>query len=259
VEGLFAFSEYDLIAYLMVGLAALIVFDFVLHTHFIFRGKWTTGTMTGVLILAYIIGHLVSIPSEFFLEELLAKDALGSPVSHLMPDKPCAPHSAEEGISWHTFVPIYYYFVPASHNICISVKNKEPRIHDKELFSEAFAAAKQDTNSYERMTIFQRLYILFRNMTMVSIFACFVLFPDLVRAARARCEARRLGKPEPAAPAVPHDLIEFGVQPWLLNPVNQFWFFAVLSIGLLDRYIYFYFLYSYEVISAFAYGATVLE
>ena len=254
MESLFAFSEYDIIAYLMVGIAALIVFDFVLHTHFIFRAKWNTGTVTGVLILAYIVGHLTAIPSEFFLEELLVKDTLGQPIDHLVPTDPCTLKA--EGISWKTFVPLRYYFRSAACNIRNRVAAKEPNSRGSELFSEAFAAAKQDAIAYERMTIFQRLYILFRNMAILSIFAAVVVVTNILRAAYRNSTVH---KRKPAHDSPPYLTIKFGVQPWITSPPHQLAFFAVLSLGLLDRYIYFYHLYALEVLSAFAYGATVLE
>ncbi len=236
MEKSFSFGEFDIFAYLMVGVAALIVFDFVLKTHFLFRARWKAPTLTAVLILAYLVGHLVSIPSELFLEELLAKNVLGEPISHLVPGGPCM-DSSKETFSW---IPLHYYFQSVPRPACEKIVSKSYNARGDDLFAQAFAAAKHDENAYERMMIFQRLYILFRNMTMLSIFAfCALVF-------RAAIGVSNSNNPST-------ELEAFGVQSWMTIPRNQCLFFGVLSLGLLDRYLYFYYLYSREVITSFAF------
>jgi hypothetical protein len=248
VDSLLIFSNFDIIAYLMVGLAALTVVDLLFSSGFLYRAKWHTGSVTGVVILAYLGGHLISIPSRGLFEEWIVEGCLKSPVIYLVPglepgfreksQPPLPPHLCESVI-----FPIVRseYFTQASQDVINRINAKKHSNDAEALFHEAFLTALHDPSIYERMETFQRLSLLFRNMALVAFAAAIIAAGKglLLATLGRRLEDRHL--------------IYYGVPPWMLQWSVQLAVFVVLTIGLLDRYLFYYRLYESEAVTAFAY------
>jgi hypothetical protein len=243
VDSLLIFSNFDIIAYLMVGLAALTVVDLVFSSGFIYSAKWNTGSVTGVVILAYLGGHLISIPSRALFEGWVVEGCVKSPVLHLVPGlhekNPRPPPYLCESVIF----PIVRseYFTQASQDVVDRINAKKPSNDADALLHEAFLTARHDPSFYERMETFQRLSLLFRNMALVAFAAAIIAAGKglLLATLGRRLEDRHL--------------IYYGVPPWMLQWWVQLAAFVVLTIGLLDRYLFYYRLYESEAITAFAY------
>ncbi|HTV26191.1 MAG TPA: hypothetical protein VMF32_00220 [Xanthobacteraceae bacterium] len=249
MDSLLVFSSFDLVAYLMVGLALFMILDLVLSFGFLFRTKWNTGSVTAIVIFAYLLGHLIAIPSRAVFETWAEQSCLGTPLTHLVPgvkdikDAVESP-SAMSSLTCETAVrPIvrHEYFEPASQDVVARIAAKSHSEDAKILYNTAFAIARHDPNSYERIDIFQRLSILFRNMAFVSLVAFLLaLLKQGVLPFGIRLADRHL--------------LFYGVQSWMLNDWVQATIFLGATIGLFDRYLFFHRLFALEVISAFAYA-----
>jgi hypothetical protein len=124
------------------------------------------------------------------------------------------------------WIPWSGYATPATPDVVKRITDKSRTADSDALFHEAFVTAKQDPNSYERMMIFQRLYILFRNMGFLAL--CGLI------AVLVKCALFQFGLWRPD-----RHLIHYGVRPWMLSFWGQFAVFLVLSGGLFDRFLFF--------------------
>lgn len=263
MDNFLGLSNFDVIAYLMVGLAAFVVLDLVFGSGFLFRTTWNTGSVTGIVLFAYLLGHVISIPSRFLFEELAASDCLGDPVVRLVPTL-VENHYAKSSVSsciceplrrtvWHA--PVRWilgpeYFELATQDVWSKIDAKRPHpvasLPDSKAFwHEAYQTAKHDPIAYERADIFQRLSILFRNMAFLSLVGLFAAVGKGIGKGIARMFRRR---------AAYCYLIYYGVPRCMRNPWIQAGIFLVLTVGLFNRYLFFYRLFNSEIITAFAYA-----
>jgi hypothetical protein len=143
VGSLVALGDYDIIAYLMVGLATFMVLDLVFGLGLLYRSSWNTGSVSAIVLLAYLVGHLTAIPSKLVFEHWVVDVCLKRPLIHLVKapivQAPaaaivCAP------ISW---VAPAEFFIPASPDVLnrLPVSKKESLLDDRALFHEAFVTA----------------------------------------------------------------------------------------------------------------------
>jgi hypothetical protein len=86
------------------------------------------------------------------------------------------------------------------------------------------------------MLIFSRLYVFCRNMAFVALLAAIA---SIVRIGRLKLFRKNIQ-------------ISRNIPAWLRNPYTQLAIFAVVAAGLFYRYLFFYRLYSVEVLIAFA-------
>lgn len=243
------FSDYDIIAYLMVGLAMFFLLDLVLGSGFLYRHNWNTGSVTGIVLTAYIAGHLISTPASWIFENWAVKSCLMYPVVHLVPAKIRSQNPERKtDASYLCQVPIRWaalgdYFAPAPENVLKRIRAKPLAPDDASLFNEGFIAAKRDPNTYDRLLIFQRLYLLFRNIGFLTLsaFLAVLIKRGLLQFGWWRPDRH---------------LIYYGVRPWMISFWGQLIVFFVLTVALFDRFTVFYRLYSLEVISAYAYAFT---
>lgn len=245
MEKFFSLNDYDIIAYLMVGVAALMVFDIVLGSAFLFRAKWNTGLVVGMLIIGYVGGHLISIPAGWLFRDIVIHGFLKEPIQHLIPNpKPKPPDkTCEHEVGWRcAHLDLWgQYFDPAPTELRGEVERDAKDAEGSDLFLKAFKKAKTNEAVYARMEIFQRLYLLFRNLAFINVLAVVLVMINLVRHAFNGGRDRRL--------------IYYGVQPWLTNSWWQLVIFTVLSYGLFNRFLDFYRLYSLEVLYGFVAGS----
>jgi hypothetical protein len=272
VDNILVFGNFDIIAYLMAGLAAFIVLDLVAGSGLLFRTtRWNTGSVTAIVLFAYLVGHLISIPSRFFFEKIMAGDCLRSPIMRLIPSLWKGPNSTkvpDPSVAWiDRFVSFHCetirqsqrqtwhgwtlrvifgadYFTTAARDVLDRIVAKKPTLPDsRSFFDEAYQAAKHDSIAYERADIFQRLAILFRNMAFLSLTALTVAIGKILFGTRS----------------ADHRVIYYGVPHWMLDHRMQTAIFLVLTIGLFNRYLFYYRLFVSEIVIAFAYAPSPIS
>src|SRR5262245_9779295 len=86
MQSLIALTEYDIFAYLMVGLALLGLSDLIIGTGFLLRSEWNAGIVTMTVIIAYVSGQITSWPAEIAIENGLINYALKPQTHHLVPN-----------------------------------------------------------------------------------------------------------------------------------------------------------------------------
>jgi hypothetical protein len=251
-------TDYDIFAYLMVGIAALAASDLILRTRFLIREKWDFGIGTMVIIAAYVAGQIVAVPSEWVLGRLITHQWLQEPAQHLVVSKEeyktftastegfdaaCAKHRRKyDGLFYETLLS---YFQPLSCRLQENIRKKEPDAEGRDLFSKAHTVARGDEYTRERLTTFSRLYIFSRNMSFVAFAAAFAV---VIVAARGRPKT----KPKASKSARKRRASGTSVSAWLYRPRAQFILFTAVGIALFYRYLLFYRLYSIEVLTAFS-------
>jgi hypothetical protein len=251
MEQIVSFTDYDLFAYFMVGFAAFAASDVVLGSHFLLRhaNQWNFATITLIVIGAYLAGQIIALPAEWILDRVVVREVLGQPTEFLVPD--CNKPKSMADVHRHA---LFDYYEPLKGKLPEQVEEKariaDPGMKDwKEckdgtkqavgdvLFWLAFPVAKQDKDAYQRMTTFLKLYSFCRNMSFVAFLAAIgavVRYRHGVPAARLQ------------------QLTDFGIQAWFADPGWQFAVFGGVGLGLFLRYLFFYRLYSVEVLIAFA-------
>jgi hypothetical protein len=238
MEKILNFGDYDLFAYLMVGLAAFVVCDLVFGTRLLFREKWHFGTTTAMLIGAYVFGHIIATPAEWILERVFVGKVLGPPTDHLVRNLANKPNCLAGTI-------FFDYYKPLEQEVSDLVR-KKTKLQGQPLFWTAYAVAKKDISAKERLPIFLKLYAFCRNMSFVALVAAFVVLVQ-----------RRRGYYTDERRAV---LLSYqGVPDWLTQPKWQFGIFLAAGLGLFLRYLFFYRLYSVEVLVAYATAASYFE
>lgn len=248
LERLIAFTEFDIFAYLIVGLVLLAACDVIFGSRLIFRQDWGFGLGTMVAVLAYVLGHLVSVPADWLLEEGLAKHAFGRPSDNLVLPvsqipKPC-PATSDPGF-WRSTV--FGYGLPLTCELQAKVREKAPAETGDALFYKAYVVARSDPSAAGRMLIFSRLYIFSRNMAFAAFLAAVMVLatPACRQFFRPPDQARTL---EETATALPiHQTFRWLPAPWVLSSI-----LFVTGLVLLHRYLMFYRLFSVEVFTAFA-------
>lgn len=252
MEKIITLTDYDIFAYLMVGIAVLAASDLVLGSRFVFRNQWGFGIVTMMVISAYVLGQILAGPAELILEQIAVRQFLKTPVHYLVltrkqyeeiaePDNDfvarCNDRYEQTMQERYFITTVLSYFQPLSCVIQQQIRKDKKSIKDgQELFYEAYAIARNDDKTAERLGTFSRLYIFCRNMAFAALLAAVAV---LFRWRRGRCAHWRA-------------LEAAGLSPWLTYPRWQFAIFATAAVALFFRYVFFYRLYSVEVLTAFA-------
>ena len=84
MEKIITLTDYDIFAYLMVGIAVLAASDLVLGSRFVFRKQWGFGIVTMMVISAYVLGQILAGPAELILEQIAVRQFLKTPVHYLV-------------------------------------------------------------------------------------------------------------------------------------------------------------------------------
>jgi hypothetical protein len=201
-----------------------------------------------VAVMAYILGHLVSVPADWLLEEGLVKRVLGRPTDMLVRPlnqipNPCP--SRSDPSWWQASIAIYWQ--PLSCRLQTEIRKKASSEAGEELFFKGYAAARKDEYARDRMLIFSRLYIFSRNMA----FAFFLAAIGVLLTPLCKGLSERILK-NPTAAEVAAALPIYERFPWLPNRYTLAVIFFVLGLVLLYRYLFFFRLYSIEVFVAYA-------
>ena len=169
MDKFFRFSDYDVFAYLTAGFAGLAVVDLSFSTSFIVGASWTFSAGTLTVFAAYILGHIIAIPSSSFIEHGLVKRFLGAPSENLLADN-------QSGLRWLMKVTtLRDFYRPLTVDIQARVMGlanpmSGVALTGERLFWVAFAAAKRDPSAAGRMQTFLNLYGFCRNIAFVGLF-----------------------------------------------------------------------------------------
>ncbi len=269
LDRLITFSEFDLFAYLVVGLVLLAICDLIFRTRLILRTEWGFGIGLVVVVTAYVLGHLVSIPGYWFIEEGIAKRLFDKrPEAVLLSEANCQPNQQVEPPTWvqATFLA---HRVPLSCEVLKKIRVKENTKDSEKLENNAWLilgkanlAVRADMYARDRQLIFLRLYTFSRNMAFVALFgALAILLSPLFRWLWARVANKKLGesiiqlwqrgalKIEKTKPA--RKEVALQLPDWLTNRVSLFGIFLIFGLGLLYRHTMFLRIHTAEILMAY--------
>lgn len=185
MQNLLKFSDYDIFAYVIAGLALMIGLDVVLGWETILRRDGSLSLSEGAVrvLIAYVIGMLLTAPSSYFLQRKFEHRVVGQPFGSLM--------RASATAGWRGIFGSYHN--PASEAVRERVKERllglpgwdAARITTLEtlpngarvspewlkaaegVFFAAHPAATRDSVAAERMETFLKLYGFCRNLAFV--------------------------------------------------------------------------------------------
>jgi hypothetical protein len=232
MENIVSLPQYDVLAYLVAGLATFATADLLFDKRIFFRGDWNVSVTTTIVIAAYVTGHVLAVASTLVIESGIVHGPMSfSPAVDLMDEKACN----EAGGAFSA----YFGALQCSTQKKIQEKlAKEDRTKDlkgTQLFWEAYNNAKQDEDAFKRIVTFHQQYNFSRNMSFVALLAVLVLI--------LHCKYR-FGI-SPNNKGIPHWL----GHRWILLAV-----FFFVGVTLFARYLYFYRAYSIEVLTSYAYA-----
>jgi len=224
MEHLIALPSFDLVAYLMVGIAAIALCDLHFGTGVFFRDQWSVSVGTVIVIAAYVLGHVISTFSTLAIELPVIDGWARRPAFNLLATK-----EAEKAHAWPARVLLAPYFDRLDDNTRAKIRERKPQQNDiEELFWQAYDTTKTQEHAFERVTVFQQLYIFFRNMSFILLLAAIIRFPQ------RRAQTSGL-----------HRLSSLRWQSVIL---------LAISVVLFTRYLYFLRAHSIEILTAYAYG-----
>lgn len=165
MDKLARFSDYDLFAYVASGLAAFVIWDAARGTVFVLGADWTVASAALTIAFAYVVGHVLAIPSSWLVEKLVVRHILLPPAKILF-----------EAVSLNRFQRalrasmLREYYSPLAAQVKAKLKEKWPDENSGDaMFWHAFPIAKADSISYGRMEAFLRLYGFCRNIAFVGV------------------------------------------------------------------------------------------
>lgn len=140
-----------------------------------------------------------------------------------------ASKEAEKANAWPARILMAPYFDRLDDNTQAKIRERKPQQNDAmELFWQAYDTAKTQEHAFERVTVFQELYIFCRNMAFVLLLAA------IVRAPQRHAPTAGLHR--------------------LADPRWQSLIFFAVALVLFGRYLYFLRAHSIEILTAYAYG-----
>ena len=220
----FPLTSYDFYAYLTSGMVVLAAADRAfMGSTLASNTDWKVVTAVFWTAIAYLVGHIVAIPSSAIFEHLIAKRVLRDPSAVILGLKP---QRFRERCFGTVVGAREYEPFPADYRAAIVTKLAgalnvtEPNIQAEAAFQCALTPARSIPDSVSRMDNFLNQYGLCRNVS----------FANLIAAVLLAILACRTGNQSDAFLAI-------GA--------------AVLTLGLFIRFIKFYAAYTREVYRAF--------
>lgn len=218
------FSDYDLFAYISSGMLAMLISDLALETKLVLGASWSVSEAVISVTGAYILGHLLAIPSASCLGQSLVHKILLPPSRVLLSDLTSI---------WRKFLSrtiLRGYYRPLDPASRLAVKRQASRDgvnpeSGEELFWCAFTIAKKHEATYARMETFLKLYGFCRNIAFVALAGSIILAMSVVLSVGSGSTSPRLT--------------------WAAIAFTA-------GVGMLHRYLKFYRHYGLEVILAYA-------
>lgn len=220
----FPLTNYDFYAYLTTGMVVLAAFDRAfMGSSLANETDW--GIVSGVFwaAIAYLIGHIIAMPSSAILEHWIAKRVLLDPTIVILGLKKRRKreHCFGTVVGAREYEPFSLdYSKVIITKLCEALSVQEDEIESEAAFQYAFPRARSLADSANRMDNFLNLYGLCRNVSFASFLGTMFLL----------CLAVQTGERIDA-------LLAVGA--------------AVLSLGLFMRFIKFYSAFTREVFRAF--------
>lgn len=222
----FPFTDYDFYGYLSCGLMLLSAIDYWYSGgQYIFHHDWTFFQGVFLVMLAYITGQIVAMPSSSILENGIARGLMRPPMQVLLAET----QGSVERVVGKYIVGRYYMPLPSGTRTKVLDKavsdtgltHAQLLIDPEEIFHPAYVAARASDDARKRMDDFRNQYGFNRNMALSSFIASLLMF-DLARG----------GNPNAYAFAF------FGL---------------LLSVGMFVRFLKFYSAFSAEVVRTYAF------
>lgn len=210
------FTDYDFWAYLSAGFLFLVACDHAYGSDWMLTHAWSIPEVLVTTATAYVVGHLIAGFAAAFLETGLTKSWLGSPIELLMGQK-----TGPKSVRW--LFKSYFRPLPVETQSIITTKSGLSASQSEPLFWIAFNTAKLDEKSMRRISSFQNLYGMCRNLAFTFLAGAILI-----------C----------AAGFLKH------------KPVDYWWslFSLFLGMGMFFRYLKFFRHYVLEVLTTFAYA-----
>jgi len=202
------FSVYDFFGYVFSGFIIVASVDFATGASILLRPDMPVHYGLLLTGLAYLVGHVVAIPSSIILEKFLIGRVFGRPSAHMLEEK-------KKGLLPFLF-PVFYTPFPSKTREAILNKAKSQG-HDtpgEDLFYLAFSKVKDLEKPAIRINNFLNLYGFSRNVSF-AFFISFWIFAIVGYPCKTFCF--------PAVGAL------------------------AMSCGMFLRYLKFYYLYSKEI------------
>lgn len=158
------FSAYDFFGCLSSGVIALAGASFAYQGVEVFRLDLNAGQVVGLVIAAYLIGHVVASISSFLLERRLTRRLIGSPTSWLFGGDPLT--------RWRRILNAYHKPLPEVTARRVLARAKREADIDEEgeaLFYHCFGVVRRDEYPRARLAVFLNLYSFARNTSMAAL------------------------------------------------------------------------------------------
>ncbi len=176
----FPFSDYDFYTYLSSGILILFALDYLMTGGSAgFEKSWTTQQIILGLIVAYVMGQIITIPASILYETILLNKIFGHPMEVQL---------GYSSSKFRTFISLFlgkdYRFLPESvrKNVIERAKNETNLteavlMKDKlNIFDVAFVGARGREEDKIRIDDFRNQYGFNRNMSFASFLTAFFIY-----------------------------------------------------------------------------------
>jgi hypothetical protein len=164
------FTVYDFFAYLSSGSIIVLTFDYLFGMEWILKEKIPSVRLFVLLFLSYIVGHVVSNLSSYFIESLFTRKVLSPPTTILL--------GKSKSKYWKIIFPGYYKSLPAKtiERVKANASLRKFEGDDDALFLHTFSVVTQEEIFRDRLDEFRNLYGFSRNLAFALLFSSLFLF-----------------------------------------------------------------------------------
>lgn len=166
MDNIFRFSDYDAFAYVASGIAAMTMCDVLIGTELVLTSGWSFSEGLLFLICAYVLGHLVAIPSSILFEGIMVRGWIGVPAGHLLG------LSQSGRPKWLLRLLFRGYFARLTDELCTKIllpDSTSAKNSVDGVFWRAYEVARYTPVASARMDAFLKLYGFCRNLAFVAI------------------------------------------------------------------------------------------
>ena len=169
-----SFNLYDFFGYLASGLLILSVVDYVYTWEWVNVRNIPLGKITLIIIVAYIIGHIVSHISNIILEDILLRKIIGPPEYYLL--------NNELNTKIKKCFPDNFKSLPENIRTKIKENAKQKGIscESRELFLHCHTVVKNDTIVHGRLLNVLNLYGFARNISLSLLIIAIILIISVI-------------------------------------------------------------------------------
>jgi hypothetical protein len=167
----FPFTDYDFYAYLTSGAMLLAAVDFVFAGGgYLARTDWTVVQVIVAVALAYVTGQLAATLSAVIFENWLARTILRPPFAILVGTS--SPRRRETLVARWAAAPYYRALPEAMQRKIVERAKRDLDVEEitaaEQVFQPAYAAARKDEDTRNRLDDFRNQYGFSRNMAFVA-------------------------------------------------------------------------------------------